>query len=171
MMLNEQPTKKNQWYLASTKVKDEIRALTNLENQDINAYIPTRTIEKIKRGKKALQSEILFPGYIFIQLDFESNNFSKVRSTRGIRDWIRFNSYPAKVEDELIQNLRSYQSYVVGGSQMPDKGDQIKVEIGAFVKHHAIYQMQDGTERSIVLIKLLGQQHTLSIENSRIITK
>ena len=82
-------TLKPGWYLVKSKVRDERRAVDNLENQAFEAYCP----EYLDKGK----STILFPGYLFLRLgDRDMERYHKIRSTRGITGIVTFNKMSHK---------------------------------------------------------------------------
>ena len=78
------------WYLVATKPKQEQRAAEHLSNQFIEYFLPEIEVEKSLRGKRSVRIEPLFPGYLFVALPKDSVFWSKIRSTRGIRDVIVF---------------------------------------------------------------------------------
>ena len=57
-----------QWFLLQTKVKQEQRAAENLERQGVVSFCPMIRIDKISRGRRAEVLDVLFPGYLFVQL-------------------------------------------------------------------------------------------------------
>ena len=77
----------------------------SLKNQNIHAFCPTIKIEKIKSTKTQIVEEAIFKGYIFIQIAVDDSCWHKVRSTRGIRDWIRFAGKVAKIPGDLVLDL------------------------------------------------------------------
>ena len=82
------------WYLIQTKPKQEEVASLNLINQDFEIYYP-----KTKIKDKVIA---LFPRYIFIQLDDKNQNWSPIRSTKGVANFVRFGVKFAKVPDDII---------------------------------------------------------------------
>jgi len=44
-------------------------ARSSIERQEFSCYLPTLTVEKRRNGRKFDARELLFPGYLFIQLD------------------------------------------------------------------------------------------------------
>ena len=69
----------NQWFLVRCKAKQEQRASLNFANQSIASYYPIIDVVKVRRGKKQVVREALFPGYIFVYLDPSSVLASKVK--------------------------------------------------------------------------------------------
>ncbi len=156
------------WFLATTKPKEEKRAQDNLEAQQIKCYLPTINVEKIKSGKKVCLEEALFPGYIFIHIAETDPLFSKIRSTRGIRNWVRFEGRPAQVRDELIESLKTAVTKAPVVSKLPEPGSCVRIANGPFTDLEAIFVKADGLERCIVLLDVLGKQQQILLNNKDI---
>ncbi|OED46753.1 hypothetical protein ACH42_03430 [Endozoicomonas sp. (ex Bugula neritina AB1)] len=78
------------WFLLKTKVKSELKAVNNLENQGFEAYCP-QYIEKEKEV-------VLFPGYLFLRLGSDDiERYHKIRSTRGVTGIVTFNKMQRKL--------------------------------------------------------------------------
>lgn len=169
------PTKssENCWYLAVSKPRQEIRAVEQLNNQQIKAFCPTINREKIIRGKKQVVTEALFTSYIFINLAMDSPKWHKVRSTRGIRDWVRFSGNIAKLPEALVDSfiaasIQPENNNVVGRFA---RGDSVQITAGPFSGLTAIYDKDDGEERSMILVEFLGKINCLKIANEQISTR
>lgn len=157
------------WYLVATKPKQERRAAEHLNNQSIEHFLPEVEVEKSLRGKRSVRIEPLFPGYLFVALPKSSVFWSKIRSTRGIRDVIRFAGKPAVVMPDIIKQLKS----TIGSdekplklSMLPKQGDSVEIKDGPFKGLSAIFQSFDGEERAIILLDLLGKQQSLAVKLS-----
>lgn len=94
------------WYLVNSKPRQELRAEEHLKNQSINCVLPLIEIEKIIRGKRQSISEPLFPGYLFVELQTDGQDWSKIRSTRGVRDFVRFGGVPGRVPESVLEHLK-----------------------------------------------------------------
>lgn len=160
------------WYLATAKPRQEVRAVENLENQHIKAFCPTVKVEKLRRGKKQIITEALFTGYLFINLSPQNALWHKVRSTRGIRDWVRFAGDVAKIPEKLVTtliqaNIEPEQQLVINHY---NKGEAVRILSGPFAGLKAIYDKEDGEMRSMILVDFLGQTNRLKVPNEQIIT-
>ena len=51
----------------------------------------------------------LFPGYLFIHLDKKQENWSPIRSTKGVLNFVRFGLNYAQVPDTVIEFLKANQ--------------------------------------------------------------
>ena len=109
---NQSPQKS--WYLVYTKPRQEALAQANLERQDYGVYLPKVRQMRRRRGKQEAVVEPLFPRYLFIHLDTQSDNWGPIRSTFGVASLVRFGSEPAQVPDELVAHL-NLADYDLGG--------------------------------------------------------
>lgn len=158
------------WYLIYCKRGEQVRAKQHLENQGVECFYPTVEVEKILRGKRQKVEEPLFPCYVFARFDYEQGpNFTSVRSTRGVVDFVRFGAKPKEVQGDLIFELKQLDKYCSDNvmlSSQPKRGDHIRVKSGQFAGIDAIFQEQDGDKRSIMLVKMITQSVPVSIDNS-----
>lgn len=167
---NKQEKDKNEphyWFLAATKPKQEFKAVEHLSNQNISAYCPTIKIEKIVKNKKQTVKEVIFRGYVFIQLATDDSNWHKVRSTRGIRDWIRFSGKVAKIPTPLVNELKTAESFenILVLNKM-DSGDKVRILSGPFEGLEGIFQKDDGELRALILLSFLGKSNQISLDKS-----
>lgn len=164
------------WYLLHTKPKQEGRAKEHLENQGVVCFLPQIEMEKVVRGKRKTVLEALFPNYIFAYLDDQSIGWSSIRSTRGVRDFVKFGLQLARVPEIVVTSL---QKRVKGGDSSlsldlshsaPKKGDSVSILEGAFKDLNGIFQRAQGEERSIILLTILNKTTEIEVDN-RAVTK
>ncbi len=160
------------WYLAASKPKQETRAVENLLNQDIQCFCPTVRVEKLIRARKVIVVEALFTGYIFINISIESPSWHKIRSTRGIRDWVKFAGKPAKLPSELVENLIKLDDLTESRAVISrfKKGEKLRILSGPFIGLSAVFEHDDGEQRSMILVEFLGKKNRLAIPNDYITT-
>jgi transcriptional antiterminator RfaH len=154
-MINEM-----QWFLLQTKVRQEQRAAENLERQNVVSFCPMIRVEKISRGRRTEVQDVLFPGYLFVQLGESSVSTTAVRSTRGVSHFVTSAGAPIKVPQGLVEQLRnrvtSHAELIM--SQLPKSGAKMQVIDGPFKGLNAIFSEPDGNSRAIVMVTLLSQQ-------------
>ncbi len=157
------------WYLVATKPKQEARAKEHLVNQQVEFFLPEVEVEKLVRGKRITRIEPLFPGYLFILLSEHDPLWSKIRSTRGIRDFIRFSGKPAKVESAIVEHFRArVEQQPLKLTEVPEKGARVRIKDGPFKDLDAIFESLNGEERAIILLNILGKQQKLAVKLSEI---
>jgi transcriptional antiterminator RfaH len=154
------------WYLLQTKFRQERKAAQELEQQNINVFLPLYKSEKINKGVRAVKEEPLFSRYLFIELDIKNINWTSIRSTRGVSKFVEFGNGASIVDPLIIAGLRNMES-------QPEEsyltlGEKVRVVNGAFKGLEAIYQAADGLARSYILMELMQQDQFISIDNQLI---
>lgn len=152
------------WYLIHCKPRQDERAEEHLTRQGYACYRPRLQRERLVRGRRQSVVESLFPGYLFIQLNADSN-WSPLRSTRGVNRLVRFGDYPLQVPSSLIDSLQERTPSEPQPQPQPllQPGDRVRIVDGSFAELEAIFLSMDGEERVVLLMKLLNREHRLSL--------
>ena len=150
------------WSVAMTKANSENTALANLVNQGYTVWLPKYT-QKI--GTKT-RVKPLFPRYIFVLID---DAFHSISSTRGVSRLIMNEDKPAVVPDDIINSLRSREDSK-GLISLPElgkfkKGDNLCLADGPFSGYNVLYDGMSDTDRSRVLIDLLGRKVIIEVND------
>lgn len=158
------------WYVVQTKPRQEQRALLNLERQGFPCYLPTRAKKKLKNKISSVEYEPLFTNYLFIQLDLSTTakSWTPVKSTLGVSRLVGFGTQPLSVDPQLIEIIQSYETDLSNQNPEPlfSTGQKVTVTDGPFKGIEAVFQLEDGDARSIVLIDILGKQTRLQVATS-----
>jgi len=152
------------WYLIKTKPRQENVAIKNLENQEYYTYCPI-----VKINNKHV---VLFPGYIFIHLDKKRENWSPIRSTKGVLNFVRFGLNFAQAPDTVIEFLKANE--LINKEKFINlnkfkQGEKVQITDGVFKNCVAIFKSFKSEERLILLMNLLGQQQTINIKQESVI--
>jgi transcriptional antiterminator RfaH len=147
------------WYLIHSKIRQERIALENLELQGFECFLPLIRAEKLRRGTLQVVQEALFPRYLFIRLGtgLASQSWSPIRSTLGVSRLVTFGQTPAKIDQDLIDQLRVKSESAEVQLRHFEPGEAVVVTDGPFVGLEAIYQMADGEGRVMVLLNILSK--------------
>ena len=159
------------WYLLYCKRSEQDRAILNLERQGVESFYPQVAVEKIRRGKRGIVQEPLFPSYLFVCFDPEAITFTTVRSTRGIANFICTGNIPRVVPEDLIEFIKSNQDTLEQRDKLRDiytEGEAVELVKGAFEGADAIFQEPDGEKRSFLLVSIVTSQIKVSVSNSEI---
>ena len=152
------------WYLIKTKASQELIALQNLQNQNFEDYCPNALINKKK--------VILFPGYLFINIDNKKQNWLPIKSTKGVVSFVRFGLNFAKVPNNIIHVLKKNELSTLDKIKNLDSfkpGEKVQITEGIFKNFMGIFKSYKSSDRVILLIKLLGQEQTFNTEKKSII--
>lgn len=158
------------WYLIHTKIRQERMALDHLERQGFECFLPLIRAEKLRRGALQVVQEPLFPRYLFIRLGtgLESQSWAPIRSTIGVSRLVSFGQVPAKIDDELVAELRAQSEASEVVLRHFEPGEQVVVTDGPFVGVEAIYQMPDAEGRVMLLLNILSKQVKMTVSPASI---
>ena len=152
------------WYLIKTKPRQEKIAKQNLKNQGYEAFCPVSKINN--------QLAALFPGYLFVQLNEKTQNFSPINSTKGVSHFVKFGLNFAKVPTSVIEFIKANQHITTEKFKNINNfkpGDKIQISDGAFKNCVAIFKCYKPDERVILLMNLLGNEQSLSFKKELVI--
>jgi transcriptional antiterminator RfaH len=150
------------WYLIHTKPAGEREAQRQLQRQDYGTYLP-RLIQTVRRrGQPRVQITPLFPRYLFLNLDEGRQSLAPVHSTFGVASIVRFGARFATVPDAIVRQLREREDPQTGlHSLKPPRltpGTPVRVTAGVFAGLEGVFEREEGGERVVVLLSLLGQE-------------
>ena len=152
------------WYLIQTKPQQEAVATKNLSNQGFDIFHPKAMIKN--------KSVSLFPRYLFIHLDDKNQNWTPIRSTPGVANFVRFGLNFAIVPNQIIKLIKIQQQQTIEkliNICSHQKGDSIEIKSGAFKGQKAVFQNYSSYDRIIVLLKLIGQQQEIELPEKEVI--
>lgn len=153
------------WYLLYCKRGQLLRAKEHLERQEVACLSPMIELEKIVRGKRTIANEPLFPNYLFIEFDPEQIHTTTISATRGVNHFVRFGHLPTTIPLAVIDELRATPLHRLPNPDLPLPGDTVLITDGVFEGLQAIYTEPDGEARSMLLLNLINQQVSQSIDN------
>jgi transcriptional antiterminator RfaH len=159
-----------QWYVIHTKVREEFRALENLQAQGFEVFLPTCQVQKKSQGKIKLATEPLFSRYLFIRLSDVSSNWFPIRSTRGVASLLRFGISvdPVVIPDPIIHCLRQRCFLEEPLHELFKPGEMIEITNGPFKGLFGFFEklqtLPDGLSRALLLVEVLGSVQKLKIQ-------
>lgn len=159
------------WYLVYTKPRQETLAQENLARQGYGVYLPKVRIMRRRRGKQEAVVEPLFPRYLFIQLDTQTDNWGPIRSTYGVASLVRFGAEPAQVPDAFVAQLKSQEGQEGLHEWAEPKmkaGDRVRVAEGPLKGIEGILLARSGQERVMLLLEMLGKEVCAHLEMGQI---
>jgi transcriptional antiterminator RfaH len=157
------------WHVIHTKVREEFRALKNLQNQGFEVFLPTCQVQKKSQGKIKLVTEPLFRRYLFIRLSDVSSNWSPIRSTRGVSQLLRFgqSTEPVVIPDSIVECLKQRCTQEEPLHQLFQAGDLLEITKGPFKGLLGFFQklqtLPDGMTRALLLVEILGSVQKISL--------
>ena len=151
-------------YLIKTKPRQEKIAIQNLENQGYEVFCPIAKINNLP--------VVLFPSYLFAQLNDKTQNWSPINSTKGVSHFVKFGLNFAKVPTSVIEFVKANQyitSEKLKNLYKFKPGDNVQITDDVFKNYMAIFKCYKSDERVMLLMNLLGKEQSLSFKKELVI--
>ena len=154
-------TENSKWFLVYTKAREEKRAKKNLENQGFKTFVPMIAYEKISQPK-SISLEAMFPRYLFIKIDAERDNWTHIKSTRGVSHLVVFGHKFAEVPRQVVAFIKTrvddndFVKQKVTRQEF-QKGDKLVIKQGTLKGKEATFLSKTGKERVRILLKLMNE--------------
>jgi transcription antitermination factor NusG len=137
-----------QWFVVESNASSERTAAELLK--PYNPFLPVYQREIRHARRTMFRESVLFPSYLFINVDMDTEVHSTVCRTRGVRGVL---GRPTPLADDVVSLIRH---------QCVDTNDEIKagerVSVGVFT---GLFEGREG-DRVRVLISLLGREVTMT---------
>jgi len=146
------------WYVIHTKPNDEDRVRTNLQNQEIETFLPLLETYQYSNGKMVPKIKPLFPNYLFARLDLEVDYY-KVKWTRGVNRILGSGNEAVPISGKVIQAIkeRSGKDNLIKLEDELKEGDVVQVNSGPFKSLRGVFQkMMSSKGRVRILLSLIG---------------
>lgn len=146
-------------------------ARENLVRQGYATYLPVMHQSRRRQGKRVTLVAPMFPRYLFIHLNSQTDNWAPIRSTLGVVSVVRFGRAAARVPDDLITALKSRED-AQGIQMLPVEeyrpGSRVRITQGSFAGYEGIFQAVSGHDRVTVLLDVLGRNTRTAVDSASI---
>ncbi len=150
------------WFLVYTKSGEENRAKKNIENQGFQVFLPLVSVYS-KKSSELISIEPMFKSYLFIHVNIKKDNWTAIRSTRGVNYLVTFGKQFATVPSKVVEYIKSKtdKNDILNQNIFKTsfkKGDDLVIKKGIFKDKEAIFLSNTSKERVKVLLGLLKRQ-------------
>ena len=154
------------WYALHVKPHKERSVFELLESQDVEAFYPYLKVKPV--NPRSRKERAFFPGYMFVQVDIETEGRNALRWMEGTYGLVSFGGDPVQVPGRMIEELKHRLDLISeeGGLVFENlkKGDQVRITHGPFEGHEAIFDTRlSGKDRVQVLLSYLNN-HSVRVQ-------
>jgi len=173
MPKQEQQGKK--WYVLHTYSGYEEAVVRNLkqriesmgmEDKIFNVLVPTEKKIKIKRGKRVIEEEKIYPGYVLVEMVVTDDSWYVVRNTPRVTGFIGAGTVPTPIALEEIESLQKRM-----GVEEPKYkidvviGDAVKIIDGPFKEFDGkISEIDEKRGKIKVLVSMFGRETPVELD-------
>jgi len=153
------------WIVVKVKSNQEKIAKTNLKRQNFDFFHPQfkTIVRKSNKFKEIIKP--VFPGYIFVSIKSNENNWQVLNNTKGLSRIIKFGDQVPFISTDLIKNIKSRFALEDNLSQFEklEPGMSVEITNGPFTQLTGKIDKIDNDQRIWILLEFLGSQTRVSV--------
>ena len=154
------------WYAAYTLAHHEKRVAQQLDERNIQSFLPTyRSVRRWKDRRKVLYLPLI-PSYVFVQMSTQ-NRLDLLRLP-GVLGVVSFQGRPAPVSSAEIENLRrgSTGSSALHPHPYLKAGRSVRIRAGSMAGVEGILVRKRDSARVVLSISLLQRSVSIDIDEA-----
>ena len=166
----DQPTTDLSWWVVQTKPQGEALAIEHLHEQKLTTYCPMYQKETLRGRQVKVTTTPLFERYVFVLADQAAQQtVHTIRSTRGVSKLIKVGEQPTLIKASIIEAIKALENgHLNKVKQHFTSNDKVVISQGIYKGLEAIYQMDDGLERAVVMLNLLQRDTQLTLNKTQL---
>lgn len=161
------------WYAVQAQPRREELALLHLRRQDFQSFCPMRRKPRKVAGRVVSAVSALFPGYVFVSLDLDQQQWRPINGTIGV---VRMVSYglggrPAPLPVGFVERLYELSDRD-GAVRLRNElaaGDRVRLIGGPFDDLCGTLETAKDSERVTILLDLLSKQTRVHVRRDLLI--
>ncbi|MDX2082514.1 MAG: transcription termination/antitermination protein NusG [Rickettsiales bacterium] len=170
----------NKWYILNVmagqenKVAADIKSMImrgNLGNHVTDVLVPSKQVIKIKKGQKVQEAQKLFPGYVFINANINSEAYNLINSIPKVMGFLGGKNNPEPVSESKMQNILQ-----ISNEQLADNrnvvfeiGEVLNVIEGPFESFSGAVEEYDAEKQKVkISILIFGRATSVELDISQV---
>jgi transcriptional antiterminator NusG len=174
------PASEKKWYVVKVQSgrEDTIREaverrvkIEGLEDCFGQIVVPVERTTEMAKGKRITRTRKLYPGYLFVEVEFNDRILYLFRETPGVGDFVGagLNKKPNPMPDAEVQKILTQKAEVVAAQPTVkikfDRGERVKVKDGMFTGMEGeVSEILEGKGLVRVLLKVFGRDVPVELE-------
>lgn len=146
------------WYVGRTEPRAEYLAEDQLQRDGFRVYLPRVKATNLRPRNEYVP---LFPGYIFLGLDQDQDEWPSLRAAHRLLGWVRFGGETPWIPDQLMTQLKHTVQEINGEGGLWRRfkvGDKVKVVSGTIEGvGEVVWEGKSHEARVQVLLEFMGR--------------
>ena len=154
------------WFALYTRPRHEKKVNLQLDEKEIESFLPMKKVLKQWSDRKKWIEEPLFRCYLFVHVNPKDR--LRALQTYGIVRMVSFQGKPAIVTDEEIDTIRRVlsESHDVEAIPLLNVGDKVEIVSGPFLGLQGRLESIHGEQRFLVAIESIQQSLRFNVHGA-----
>ncbi len=163
------------WFVVYTLPQQEEVAARHLIRQGFDVYLPRyeKSVRHARKSSKVMRP--LFPRYLFVSIDLDTQRWRSVNGTVGVKNIVSFGDKPAAVPEGVVEEIQARETEN-GAVRLEEvypfkEGDRLEFVSGPFRDHVAVFLGKAPEQDKVhVLLSLLGRETRLAVSYNSVVS-
>lgn len=156
---------------SENKVADDINKMVPTNSNIKEAFVPTKKVFKVLKGKKVEADQKVFPNYVFVNMIADRTTLDILRSMPKVMGFLGSNPLkPESVPSAKIEKMKKdAQRSVVAEDDKFEIGDTVKIKEGHFESFTGVVDSKDESKNILkIAISIFGRNTIIDIDSSKV---
>lgn len=143
---------------------------TGLEAKINDILVPVQKKIVVKGGKQTIKEEKIFPGYVLINMVLDTDTWSIITGTDGIRGFVKTDKYPRPLPEKEVHAIMKFMEVEQPAYKASfSVGEAVKIIDGAFADFiGSVEEIDDAKGKVKVMISFLGREAPVELDFSQV---
>ena len=174
-MAKQKGTGERHWYAIHTysgyenavtrNLKQRIDSL-GMHDKIFNVVVPTEKKIRVKGGKRIIEEERIYPGYVLVEMIVDDESWYVVRNTPRVTGFVGSGTQPVPLTDEEYNALMKQMSTDTVKHKMDlSKGDIVSIVDGPFKDLEGkVGEIDEKSGKVKVLVSMFGRETPVELD-------
>ncbi len=173
-------TNENKWYILNVMAGQENKVASDIKSMIMrgalggyvtDAIVPSKQIIKIKKGQKVQEAKKLFPGYVFINANINSEAYNLINSIPKVMGFLGGKNNPEPVSDVKMQEILNISNDHASDNKnvVFEIGEVLNVIEGPFESFSGAVEEYDAEKQKVkISILIFGRATSVELDISQV---
>jgi transcription antitermination factor NusG len=159
-----------QWYAVQTMPRHEKKVTAELQQKQVQAYLPLFSEEREWSDRRVSVDTPLFPGYVFVRIPQDQDTRVMVLRTLGVRNFVGTRGVGAPIPDSEIESVQAVLARGIPFSVSPflNIGQRVRILDGSLEGVEGILTAVNGDNSLIISVELIQRSLAMRVTGFRV---
>jgi transcriptional antiterminator NusG len=170
----------SKWYILNVMAGQENNVANDIKTLILKSpagkfitevLVPTKPVFKIKKGQKVQELQKIFPGYVFVNANLNSDAYNMINSVQKVMGFLGGKNNPQPVSQEKMDEiLNSTQQLVADNKNLNfDIGETLKINEGPFESFTGVVEDYDAEKQKIkISVLIFGRATSVELDVNQV---
>lgn len=170
----------NKWYILNVMAGQENNVASDIKSLmirgNVGRYIkevivPTKSAVKVKKGQKVQEMQKIFPGYVFINANLDSEAYNLINSIPKVMGFLGGKNNPKSVDESKMKEivLLSSEQNVDSRNIAFEIGETLSITEGPFESFSGVVEEFDAEKQKVkISVLIFGRATSVELDINQV---